>query len=121
MMGGMNMGMNMGMGMGMPQQPMMGGPMMGGPMMGGMMPRGPMGMNPGMQGMGMNPGMQGMRPQPAAPVVEDLSDPKVLLKPEIGGGLAVSLVFRYGVQAVAYAGAHCAYISVQNTKDHMIR
>ena len=54
-------------------------------------------------------------------IAEDLSEPKVILKPEMGGGLAISLVFRYGVQAVAYMGAHCTLLVVQNMKDHAIR
>ena len=49
------------------------------------------------------------------------SDPKTILKPEMGGGLAVSLVYRFGVQPVAYMGAHCVLLVVQNTKDHPIR
>jgi hypothetical protein len=56
------------------------------------------------------------------PVIEEnLSEPKIILKPELGGGLAVSLVFRYGVQGVAYMGAHCAYLIIKNTKDFPIR
>ena len=39
----------------------------------------------------------------------------------MGGGLAVSLVYRFGVQPVAYMGAHCVLLLVQNTKDHPIR
>ena len=71
-----------------------------------------------MQGQGQG---QGNRSVPPPVVVEDLSEPKVILRAEMGGGLNVSLVFRYGVQAVSYMGAHCVYLIVQNSKDHAIR
>lgn len=71
------------------------------------------------QGQMMNHG--GRAPASPVAVPEDLSDPKVILKADMGGGLAVSLVFRYGAQAVAYMGAHCAYLVVQNVRDHPIR
>ena len=61
------------------------------------------------------------RLMPPPVVVEDLSEPKVILRAEMSGGLNVSLVFRYGAQAVAYMGAHCVYLIVQNTKDYPIR
>jgi hypothetical protein len=72
--------------------------------------------SPQMQGRGQNQS-QGQQPV----IEENLSEPKIILKPELGGGLAVSLVFRYGVQGVAYMGAHCAYLIIKNTKDFPIR
>ena len=67
--------------------------------------------------------MQGQanRLMPPPVVVEDHSEPKVILRAEMGGGLNVSLVFRYGAQAIAYMGAHCVFLIVQNTKDYPIR
>jgi hypothetical protein len=69
---------------------------------------------------------QGLRAQnqsqgQAPSIEENLSEPKIILKPELGGGLAVSLVFRYGVQGVAYMGAHCTYLIIKNTKEFPIR
>jgi Adaptin N terminal region len=115
--GGQGQGMGQGVGMGMQQ-------------MGGMsnMITGGMNMNMGfnssqaqMPGAGQGQGqMQNSRSAPpAAP--EDLSAPKVILKAEMGGGLAISIVFRYSVQAVAYMGAHSAFLIAHNIKDHPIR
>lgn len=52
---------------------------------------------------------------------ETLTAARVLLKPEMGGGLAVTIVFRNGVQAAAYSGAISAYIVLKNTRDQPIR
>ena len=116
--GGQGMSQGMGQGMGMQQMGGMSNLMAGG-----------MNMNMGfnnnqtqMQGTGQGQGqMLNNRsvPPPAAP--EDLSAPKVILKAEMGGGLAISIVFRYSVQAVAYMGAHSAFLIVHNIKDHAIR
>lgn len=52
---------------------------------------------------------------------EPLSEPKTILKPELGGGLSVTLRYRYAAAAVSFAGAHCAYLTVHNHSDHAIR
>eukprot|EP01034_Spumella_vulgaris_P021954 gene21954-28034_t len=59
---------------------------------------------------------------PVSLVIEDLAEPKVLLRPEMGGGLSVTLVLRNNAVAVAYVGAISAYLLVRNTtKDRVIR
>ena len=123
----MNMGMagmgglgGMGMG-GMGGMGMMGGGMgMGGGMMGMMgQPMAPSG------GMGVMAGGPGMRPAAvqAAPLVveEQLSEPKLLLRPDLGGGLSVSIVFRFGVLASTYNGATCTYLNLRNCGDQPLR
>lgn len=52
---------------------------------------------------------------------ESLTAARTLLKPEMGGGLAASIVFRNGVQASAFSGANPAYIILKNTRDQPIR
>ena len=52
---------------------------------------------------------------------EPLSEVKTILKAELGGGLSVTLRYRYAAVAVSFAGAHCAYLTVQNHSDHSIR
>jgi hypothetical protein len=59
--------------------------------------------------------------QGAVPAVDELTESKQILRPELGGGLSVSIVFRYGVTAVAFAGANCTYIILKNKSDHPIR
>lgn len=46
---------------------------------------------------------------------------KVVLKPELGGGLAVSVVFQFGGIASAIIGASVGFFSVKNMRDHPIR
>jgi len=56
------------------------------------------------------------------PTIETISQSKVILKPDVGGGLGVSLAFRFGgVIASTYVGASCAILSMKNFKDHPIR
>jgi hypothetical protein len=128
----MGMGMQQGMGMGMQQ-----GMGMGTQQGIGMGTHQGIGMQQGMQqGMGMGVGMgMGMQQQPMMGAttgsvnrnqivqqpVEELSDIKPILKPEMGGGLAVGIIFRYSTQAAAYAGASSTYLCVKNTKDHVLR
>ena len=113
-MGAMGMQPMGGMGMGMGMQPM-GGMGMGMGM--GMQPMGGMGMPTTMGG---GPGVK-----PAAvpsPVVEELlSEPKVLLRPDLGGGLALSLVQRFGVVASTYNGATSTYVAMKNCGEQPLR
>lgn len=70
--------------------------------------------------MGGGPGVK-----PAAvpsPVVEELlSEPKVLLRPDLGGGLALSLVQRFGVVASTYNGATSTYVAMKNCGEQPLR
>ena len=50
----------------------------------------------------------------AAP--ERLSYAKTVLKPDMGGGLAVSLIVRYGAQPSIYSGSSCVYVVIKNTR-----
>eukprot|EP01035_Chromulina_nebulosa_P018023 gene18023-23664_t len=57
-----------------------------------------------------------------ATTIETISQSKVILKPDVGGGLGVSLAFRFGgAIASTYVGAACAILSMKNFKDHPIR
>lgn len=53
--------------------------------------------------------------------LENASDPKVILKPDVGGGLEVSFITLFGVPASAFIGATVGYITIKNYKDHVIR
>jgi len=101
----------------------MGNMQMGNMQMGNMQ-MGNMQMMPMFPGMQMGGGMVSAPPtqqQGAVPAVDELSESKQILRPELGGGLSVSIVFRYGVTAVAFAGANCTYVILKNTSDHPIR
>lgn len=50
-----------------------------------------------------------------------LADPKFILKPELGGGLAVSLVFQYGTVSTAFLNASVGFMILKNNKDHPLR
>ena len=102
-MGGVGMGMMMG-------QPMS---MMGGQPMGMMSA---MGGGPGQPRQGSGLGIESI---PAPP--EELSEPKVLLRPDLGGGLSVSLIFRFGVLASTYNGASAVYLVLKNCADQPLR
>jgi hypothetical protein len=68
------------------------------------------------------PGQTTPGPPPANLVIEDLAEPKVLLRSEMGGGLSVTLVIRNNAVAVAYVGAISAYLFVKNNNtDRVIR
>jgi hypothetical protein len=128
--GGMgNMGMNMGMNPGMQQQ----------------QPMNPMGMNLSPNSiannlgsttgvaMNKNPSAGNARPGSATNAAtpgavdvsssdEILSESKDILSPDLSGGLAVSMVYRYSSEPVAYSGAHCVYFVVKNAStDRNIR
>ena len=64
---------------------------------------------------------QQQRKQQQQQLNEPLSEPKSILKAELGGGLSVTLRYRFAAVAVSFAGAHCAYLTVQNNSDHTIR
>jgi hypothetical protein len=68
------------------------------------------------------PGQAASGPLPTNFVIEDLAEPKVLLRSEMGGGLSVTLVIRNNAVAVAYVGAISAYLMVKNNNsDRVIR
>ena len=52
---------------------------------------------------------------------EVLSEPRVLLRPEVGGGLSVTLAFRFGVRPMVLPGANCLFILVKNCGEQIIR
>ena len=52
---------------------------------------------------------------------ENQTTPKVILKPEMGGGLSVSVVFRHGVPATFLSGAFSVYIVLRNLGDQVLR
>jgi AP-3 complex subunit beta len=52
---------------------------------------------------------------------EVMSEPKVILKPEIGGGLAVSIAYRFNSSSVAFAGGSCVCLILRNNKDINLR
>ena len=84
----------------------------------------PMGQQPmGQQQMGQQlVGQQQMRQQQiGAGEPEHLSAPKVILRPELGAGLGVSLVLRHGVAPATYSGANAAYLVLANTKELPVR
>jgi hypothetical protein len=79
---------------------------------------------PNAMGAGMNNVMSGgPRSIQDTPVIidEKLSEEKIILKPELGGGLLVAILYRYSANASAYAGAHCVYVLLRNCSDHTIR
>ena len=53
--------------------------------------------------------------------VEILSEPRVILRAEISGGLALSLCFRYGVRPTQLPGANCAFLILKNAGEQPIR
>ena len=57
------------------------------------------------------------RAAPLATTPEQLSHPKTILKPDMGGGLSVSLVVRYSAQPTVYSGSACVYINIKNTRS----
>ena len=52
---------------------------------------------------------------------EKLSSARSILKPELGGGLGLHMVFRFNVQPVAFAGASSVLLVLKNHSDHTIR
>ncbi len=52
---------------------------------------------------------------------EVMSEPKVILKPEIGGGLGVSVAFRFNSTSVAFSGGSCVCLILRNNKDINLR
>lgn len=52
---------------------------------------------------------------------ENLSEEKVILRPDLGAGLSVTTVYRRQVLAIAYPGAQCIYLIVRNTKETPLR
>ena len=52
---------------------------------------------------------------------EVMSEPKVILKPEIGGGLSVSAAFRFNSTSVAFSGGSCVCLILRNHKDINLR
>ena len=57
----------------------------------------------------------------AVDVDEVLSEPKLILNPDLASGLLVTLVHRFSTMPVAYFGAHCVYFVMKNTADRNIR
>eukprot|EP01039_Chlorochromonas_danica_P010059 gene10059-11130_t len=57
----------------------------------------------------------------ASGVAETLSEEKVVLRPELGGGLAVTVAYRRSVSATAIAGAQCVFLVLRNTKETPLR
>lgn len=57
----------------------------------------------------------------AAPREERLSHPRVILRPEVCGGLTASLSFRYDPVQSQSQPYHQAYITLNNTGDRVIR
>jgi hypothetical protein len=57
----------------------------------------------------------------ASGVAETLSEEKVVLRPELGGGLAVTIAYRRSVSATAIAGAQCVFLVLRNTKETPLR
>lgn len=53
--------------------------------------------------------------------IENVSEPRAILKPELGGGLGVTLIFRSSISASAYPGAACVYLTLKNHKDYAMR
>jgi AP-3 complex subunit beta len=54
-------------------------------------------------------------------VVEVLSEEKSILRPELGGGLSVTAIYRRNATATAFPGAQCILLVFRNTKDFPIR
>lgn len=52
---------------------------------------------------------------------EVLSEPRVILRPELGGGLGVNVVYRGNILPTAFANASCIYLVVKNTRDYSMR
>jgi hypothetical protein len=59
--------------------------------------------------------------EPALAEGERRSRARVILRPEMGGGLAVSMVFRNGVPAAAYSGGTSALLLLKNVGDQQLR
>ena len=55
-------------------------------------------------------------------VEEFVSPPKTILRPEIAGGLKVSILFRHGLRSMALLGSNSLFIEVTNcSKEYVIR
>jgi AP-3 complex subunit beta len=50
-----------------------------------------------------------------------LTDPKPILRPEMGGGLSVSIVYQYGTIGTAFQGATTAMLLLRNQREHPLR
>ena len=70
-----------------------------------------------------NPPPYNTTPSPlfTPPEEEVLSEPKIILKPDLTGGLTISLIYRLYTQSTAYIGAHCIYLIIHNQSDRPFR
>ena len=78
-----------------------------------------------------NPPMYNTAPPPTLPPTpsplftppdeEILSEPKIILKPDLTGGLTISLIYRLYTQSTSYIGAHCIYLIIHNQSDRPFR